>query len=91
VFHNLEGWSLIDSFYFSAITLATVGYGDFTPKTTTGKLLTIAYIFMGFGLLVALLTHFGDVLVESAREGRPRPHPSRPHEGKAGSGGEPPS
>lgn len=89
VFHNLEGWSLLDSLYFSAITLATVGYGDFTPKTVAGKLLTIAYIFVGFGLLVALLTHFGELLVESARESRARP--SRPNEGDAGSGGELPT
>ena len=33
VFHKVEGWSYLDSFYFSAISLATVGYGDFTPKT----------------------------------------------------------
>lgn len=90
VFHNVEGWSYLDSFYFSAITLATVGYGDFTPKTTIGKFLTIAYIFMGFGLLVALLTHFGELLVESAREGRPGPHSARPDRGDGESAGEPP-
>jgi voltage-gated potassium channel len=72
VFHEVEGWSYLDSFYFSAITLATVGYGDFTPKTPTGKLLTVFYIFMGFGLLVALLTRFADALIQSEREGRER-------------------
>jgi hypothetical protein len=33
VFHLLEKWSWIDSFYFTVITLATVGYGDLTPTT----------------------------------------------------------
>jgi voltage-gated potassium channel Kch len=72
VFHRVEGWSYFDSFYFSAITLATVGYGDFTPQTAAGKLLTIFYIFSGVGLLVALLTRFADVLIQSEHEDRKR-------------------
>lgn len=72
VFHEVEGWAYLDSFYFSAITLATVGYGDFTPKTPVGKLLTVFYIFMGFGMLVALLTRFAEALIQSEREGRER-------------------
>ena len=28
VFHKVEGWSYLDSFYFSAISAATGGYGD---------------------------------------------------------------
>lgn len=75
VFHQVEGWGYLDSFYFSAISLATVGYGDFTPKTPAGKLLTIFYIFMGFGLLAALLTRFADALIETERKGQGRPRP----------------
>lgn len=33
VFHQVEGWSYLDSFYFSAISLSTVGYGDFSPAS----------------------------------------------------------
>ena len=34
VFYHLEeGWSWLDSLYFSVITLSTVGYGDFEPTT----------------------------------------------------------
>lgn len=36
VFHQIDGWGYIDSFYFSAITLTTVGYGDFSPHTPAG-------------------------------------------------------
>lgn len=72
VFHEVEGWAYLDSFYFSAITLATVGYGDFTPKTPAGKLLTIFYVFMGFGMLVALLTRFAEAMIQTERAGRER-------------------
>ena len=59
---------------FSAISLATVGYGDFAPHTDAGKLLTVFYVFCGIGLLVALLSRFAEALVESHRENKERLH-----------------
>jgi len=54
-YHHLEGWSYIDSLYFSIITLTTVGYGDFSPQTTQGKMFTIFYIFLGIGIILAFI------------------------------------
>lgn len=54
-YHYLEGWNYIDSLYFSVITLTTVGYGDFSPQTTGGKLFTIFYIFIGLGMILSFL------------------------------------
>ena len=51
VYPLLEGWSFVDSLYFSVVTLATVGYGDLSPATPAGKLFTMAYIMVGIGLL----------------------------------------
>ena len=48
----VEGWSWIDCVYFSVVTLTTVGYGDFAPVTTGGKLFTIFYILVGIGLIL---------------------------------------
>ena len=53
IFYSLvEGWSIVDAFYFSTITLTTVGYGDFSPATTAGKLFTTVYIFLGISVIV---------------------------------------
>jgi hypothetical protein len=49
----LEGWSILDSLYFSVVTLATVGFGDLTPTTDAAKLFTIGYIITGIGILAA--------------------------------------
>lgn len=48
-YRAVEGWSLVDAFYFSVTTLTTVGLGDVAPSTTSGKLFTTVYIFAGFG------------------------------------------
>lgn len=54
IFYTLiEDWTLVDSFYFSVVTLTTVGYGDFTPDTDVGKLFTTIYIFMGLSIITA--------------------------------------
>ena len=43
LFSILEGWNLVDSFYFVTMTATTVGYGDFIPTHTTSKIITIIY------------------------------------------------
>jgi voltage-gated potassium channel Kch len=48
---RFEHWFFLDSVYFSITTLATVGYGDFSPQTAAGKIFTIFYIIIGIGML----------------------------------------
>ena len=52
-YHLVEGWSWLDSFYFSVITLSTVGYGDFSPTMAISKLFTVVYIFLGISIFVS--------------------------------------
>ncbi len=69
-FHFVEGWRWLDSLYFSVITLATVGYGDFSPQTDLGKIFTMVYIFMGIGLLVAVFTRLADAMIHAQHDSR---------------------
>ncbi|MBU1018320.1 potassium channel family protein [Patescibacteria group bacterium] len=46
VFSVLEGWNLVDSFYFVAMTATTVGYGDLVPTHTLSKIITVFYSLM---------------------------------------------
>ena len=55
-YHELEGWSYIDCFYFSVVTLATVGYGDFAPSTEFSRLFTAIYLIIGIGVTLSSLT-----------------------------------
>ncbi|MGZ8903896.1 MAG: potassium channel family protein, partial [Methylobacter sp.] len=43
--------NLFDAFYFSIVTVATVGYGDISPQTIGGRLVTMSLILSGLGVL----------------------------------------
>ena len=55
LYHQLEGWSWLDSVYFVVITLTTIGYGDFHPTLPVTKLITIFYSLNGIILLLLLI------------------------------------
>lgn len=59
----LEGLSLTDAIYFSVVTVATVGYGDITPKSDVGKLLAMALILGGVGSFTGLVANATEWLV----------------------------
>ncbi len=51
----VEDLSWVDSWYFTIVTLTTVGYGDIYPSTTAGRLFTSFYLLVGVGLILAML------------------------------------
>ncbi|KAI1730485.1 ion channel domain-containing protein [Ditylenchus destructor] len=61
VFHKLEHWSLFDSYYYCVITLSTIGFGDFVPLQTRGRLqndvgywaFTVVFILFGLAIFSA--------------------------------------
>lgn len=55
----IEGWSLIDSFFMTVITITTVGYREIGGDlSTVGKLFTVVLIFAGFGVAALALSRF---------------------------------
>lgn len=69
----IEGWSWIDAFYMSIITITTVGFGEVHPLTQVGKLFTAVLVVLGVAAITysfSALTNFliagelGDVLEE---------------------------
>ena len=62
----------IDAYYFTVITLTTIGYGDFSPTTPATKLFTTVYVFIGLGIIAGLIGIVGEAVIEDAntRAGR---------------------
>ncbi|MFH1138945.1 MAG: potassium channel family protein [Pseudomonadota bacterium] len=63
-FMMLEKLSLVDSIYFSIVTMATVGYGDIHPQTTPGKMLALALIIGGVGTFLGVIASITDLFVK---------------------------
>lgn len=61
----IEGWSLFDAFYMTAISITTVGFGETKPLSQAGKIFTITIIFMGLGAAAVFATHLARVFLES--------------------------
>jgi voltage-gated potassium channel len=86
VYSVLEGWTLLDSLYFSVVTLATVGYGDLSPTTDLAKLFTIGYILTGIGIVAAFASEVAKHRLppELAATEAPPPAAAPPDVGAAG-------
>ncbi|WP_166354806.1 potassium channel family protein [Phytoactinopolyspora limicola] len=79
VFYTLtEGWSVLDSLYFSVITGLTIGYGDLAPGEPLSKIFTMLYALLAVGLFVALGTGLARAYIANGQTKR-RHLPRRKH------------
>ena len=68
-FVYLEGYTLIEAFYMTVITVSTVGYGEVRPLTESGRLFTAVLILFGFGAVAFAGHAFVESIVVSTVSG----------------------
>jgi hypothetical protein len=78
-FRYYEGWTWIDSVYFTIVALTTVGFGDFAPSTELSRVVTIGFLFFG----VTLLGTFVSLLAKGAQAQRKANRDRTPEEAPA--------
>ncbi|OCF45376.1 hypothetical protein I317_00621 [Kwoniella heveanensis CBS 569] len=71
VFSQIEGWLYSDGIYFSTQVALTIGYGDFAPTTTAGKVLIFPFSVLTISQLgneIAQIINFMSGKAEKRRE-----------------------
>ncbi|WP_134680435.1 potassium channel family protein [Paracoccus ravus] len=63
LFMLIEKWRFLDAFYFSIVSMATVGYGDLTPQTSLGKICAICFLLVGIGIFVLTVTSLAQAIM----------------------------
>jgi voltage-gated potassium channel len=48
--------NLGDAFWWAVVTITTIGYGDYYPVTTFGRIIAVVVMFSGIGIVVALVS-----------------------------------
>lgn len=59
--------TFIDTVYFIAITVTTVGYGDMSPKSDAGKIFVMVFIVVGVALAGVMMTKITDWMLETQK------------------------
>lgn len=60
----LEGWNFEDASYMTAITVATVGFGETHPLSSPGRWFTVALILGGMGTMLYAVSSLTAFIVE---------------------------
>lgn len=63
----LEGWSWMDGFYMTFITLSTIGFQEVQTLSDTGRLFTLGLGITGIGLLTFVVARSAQLLLVSER------------------------
>ena len=58
-----EGLGLLNAIYYSITTITTVGFGDFVPITSIGKIITTIYVLLGVSIGLYTLGNFADFFI----------------------------
>ncbi|KAK8045256.1 hypothetical protein PG993_005280 [Apiospora rasikravindrae] len=64
-----QGWSYFDAFYFCFTGLTTIGYGDLTPVSNSGKAFFVFWSLLALPTMTVLISNAGDTVVKWVRDG----------------------
>lgn len=70
VYSILEEWTLFDSLYATIITITTVGYGDLSPQSQSGRIFAIFFTLFAIGLAGYAISSATAVLFETQQKNR---------------------
>ncbi|KAF1948579.1 voltage-gated potassium channel [Byssothecium circinans] len=63
-----QGWSYFVSLYFAYTSLLTIGYGDYTLSSNSGKAFFVFWSLMAVPTLTILISNMGDTVIKAFRD-----------------------
>jgi len=66
----VEGWSVVDSFYFAVSTLTTTSPGGLALTHTVSKLFTTIYVLLGLTIILEFARRIATAYADLRRAGR---------------------
>lgn len=65
LFSWIEGRDMLDSLYWATVTSLTIGYGDISPQTAAGRLMTMVFAHLWvFGIAPLIITNILTITFE---------------------------
>ena len=61
----IEGQSVVNAFYMTAITVTTVGFREAFPLSEAGQIFTVLLAFSGIGVILLIATEFGRLVLQA--------------------------
>ena len=63
-----QNWTYFDGFYFTFVTLTTIGYGDRTPVSNGGKSFFVFWALLALPTMTVLISTAGNTVVKVVRD-----------------------
>ncbi|TVY83020.1 Outward-rectifier potassium channel [Lachnellula suecica] len=67
--HRIQGLSYFESLYFCYVSLLTIGYGDFSPKSNAGKPFFVLWSLVAIPTMTILISDMSDTVVSAINRG----------------------
>ena len=61
--------SYFEALYFCYVSLLTIGYGDYAPKSNAGRPIFIVWSLIAVPTMTVLISHMGDTVISGFKEG----------------------
>jgi potassium channel subfamily K len=58
-------WTYLESLYFAYTSLLTIGYGDFSPESNSGKAFFVFWSLLAVPSLTILISNMGDTIIKA--------------------------
>ncbi|WP_456368340.1 potassium channel family protein [Thermococcus sp.] len=66
LFAYFENLDIFTAFYWAVITMATIGYGDITPKTEAGRIVAMVAAVAGISTFTAFISLLAEFMISSS-------------------------